>query len=64
MNSCQRSSTPWLHPETIAPIRAAIRLRYLMPYLIPYSSGRTPRRPILRPLFTSSSTTQNLRRQR
>ena len=45
-------NTPWLHPQAIAPIRAAIRLRYrLMPYLYTlfqraYAFGE----PILRPL--------------
>jgi alpha-glucosidase len=46
-------NTPWLHPEAIAPIRAAIRLRYrLMPYLYTlFQRAHALGEPILRPLF-------------
>jgi alpha-glucosidase len=46
-------NTPWLHPEAIAPIRAAIRLRYrLMPYLYTlFHRAHALGEPILRPLF-------------
>ena len=45
-------NTPWLHPEAIAPIRAAIRFRYrLMPYLYTlYRRAHERGEPILRPL--------------
>ena len=45
-------NTPWLHPEAIAPIRAAIRLRYrLMPYLYTlFRRAHECGEPILRPL--------------
>jgi alpha-glucosidase len=46
-------NTPWLHPEALEPIRAAIRFRYrLMPYL--YTLFRRAAifgEPLLRPLF-------------
>jgi alpha-glucosidase len=47
------TNTPWLHAEALAPIRAAIRLRYrLMPYLYTlYRRAAELGEPILRPLF-------------
>lgn len=46
-------NTPWLHPEAIAPIRAAIRLRYrLMPYIYTlFQRAHALGEPMLRPLF-------------
>ena len=46
-------NTPWLHPEAIAPIRAAIRFRYrLMPYLYTlFRRAHALGEPMLRPLF-------------
>ena len=45
-------NTPWLHPEAMEPIRAAIRFRYrLMPYLYTlYRRAHQCGEPILRPL--------------
>ena len=45
-------NTPWLHPEAMEPIRAAIRFRYrLMPYLYTlYRRAHERGEPILRPL--------------
>jgi alpha-glucosidase len=45
-------NTPWLHPETIEPIRAAIRFRYrLMPYMYTlFRRAHERGEPILRPL--------------
>ncbi len=45
-------NTPWLHPEAMEPIRAAIRFRYrLMPYLYTlYRRAHECGEPILRPL--------------
>ena len=47
------TNTPWLHPEMLEPIRAAIRFRYqLMPYLYTlYRRAAELGEPILRPLF-------------
>ena len=47
------TNTPWLHPEALPAIRAAIRFRYrLMPYLYTLFRGAAERgEPILRPLF-------------
>ena len=47
------TNTPWLHPEALRPIRAAIRFRYrLMPYLYTlYRRAAELGEPILRPLF-------------
>jgi alpha-glucosidase len=47
------TNTPWLHPEALAPIRAALRLRYrLMPYLYTlYRRAAQCGEPMLRPLF-------------
>jgi len=44
-------NTPWLHPEAIEPIRAAIRFRYrLIPYLYTlYQRAHARGEPILRP---------------
>ncbi len=46
-------NTPWLHPETLGPIRAAIRFRYrLMPYLYTlFRQAVVLGEPLLRPLF-------------
>jgi len=46
-------NTPWLHPEALEPIRAAIRLRYrLMPYLYTlFRRAAVFGEPLLRPLF-------------
>jgi alpha-glucosidase len=46
-------NTPWLHPEAIGPIRAAIRFRYrLVPYLYTlFQRAHALGEPILRPLF-------------
>lgn len=46
-------NTPWLHPQVLAGIRDAIRLRYrLMPYLYTlYWRAATLGEPIVRPLF-------------
>ena len=47
------TNTPWLHPQALEPIRAAIRFRYrLMPYLYTlYRRAAELGEPILRPLF-------------
>jgi alpha-glucosidase len=46
-------NTPWLHPEALEPIRAAIRFRYrLMPYLYTlFRRAAVFGEPLLRPLF-------------
>src|SRR6266567_215679 len=46
-------TVPWLHPETLEPIRAAIRFRYrLMPYLYTlFRQAVVLGEPLLRPLF-------------
>jgi alpha-glucosidase len=46
-------NTPWLHPEALEPIRAAIRFRYrLMPYLYTlFRRAAVLGEPLLRPLF-------------
>jgi alpha-glucosidase len=46
-------NTPWLHPDALEPIRAAIRLRYsLLPYLYSlYRRAAFHGEPMLRPLF-------------
>ena len=46
-------NTPWLHPEALEPIRAAIRFRYrLMPYLYTLMRRAAERgEPVLRPPF-------------
>ncbi len=46
-------NTPWLHPEALEPIRAAIRFRYrLMPYLYTlFWRAAAFGEPLLRPLF-------------
>jgi alpha-glucosidase len=46
-------NSPWLHAEALAPIRAAIRLRYrLLPYFYTlYRRAATMGEPMLRPLF-------------
>jgi alpha-glucosidase len=46
-------NTPWLHPEALEPIRAAIRFRYrLMPYLYTlFRRAAVSGEPLLRPLF-------------
>jgi len=46
-------NTPWLHPDALEPIRAAIRFRYrLVPYLYSlYRRAAFHGEPMLRPLF-------------